>query len=165
MRSWHRVRMKADRRHPWWQSRTQGWRRCSGVGGDRAILLMIWNKVLTLRFAISRARTVSKQQLYEDSPAHQVNKTCVCLMFIPILQLLLFGGKGKVIVVIEIVKIPCSPLEAFDIQITKSLKALEPCMIARNAGLEIIRKCAKCWKFKGIVWNCINVFDCFLANS
>lgn len=50
-----------------------------------AILLMMWVKVLTLWFAISCMRTVSRQQLYEDVLTHQVNKTCVCLMIIRIL--------------------------------------------------------------------------------
>lgn len=83
MCSWRWDRAKADRRHPGWQNPVQDWRRCPGIGRDRAPALMMRNKVLTLRFAISNVGRVSKQQLYEDSPAHQVNKTCVSPMTPP----------------------------------------------------------------------------------
>lgn len=53
---------------------------CTGIGRERAPLLMMRSKVLTLRFAISDVGTVSKQRLYEETLAHQVNKTRVSLM-------------------------------------------------------------------------------------
>lgn len=83
MRSWRWVGAKADRRHPGWQSPAQDWQRCSGIGTDCVPLLMMRNKVRTLRFAISNVGTVSKQQLYEDTAAHQLNKTCVSPMATP----------------------------------------------------------------------------------
>lgn len=57
----------------------------SRVGGDCNIVSMVLDEALTLWFAISGMRRVTRKQLHEDFLTHQVNKTCVCLTITQVL--------------------------------------------------------------------------------